>query len=185
MLLNFGREQWRILVLASCVGLLLASLGYRPDPTPADRGASRGTPVEEISSGRLPEFDFKDLSGNSVSSRQFRGKVLLLDVWATWCPPCKEEMPWFQEFYDKYKNQGFEVVGVSIDALTSDIVKFTKEAGVSYPIVRHPEIMREWGLLGLPATFIVDRDGRIRKKVIGFDTKETFETAIRDSLMVR
>ncbi|MGH9786517.1 MAG: TlpA family protein disulfide reductase [Terriglobia bacterium] len=138
--------------------------------------------MEEISSGRLPEFSFQDLSGNSVSSQQFRGKVLLLDVWATWCQPCKEEMPWFQEFHDKYKDQGLEVIGISIDALTSDIVKFTKQAGVTYPIVRRPQIMREWGLLGLPTTLIVDREGKIHKKIVGFDYKETFEAAIRESL---
>jgi peroxiredoxin len=130
----------------------------------------------------LPPFVFRDLSGRDVSSERFRRKVLLVDVWATWCQPCKQEMPWFQELQEEYGSQGLEVVGISIDATAQDAASFAEQYGIRYALLHHPAVMQEWGLLGLPTTFIVDREGKIRSKVVGFEYKEAFEEAIKQLL---
>jgi thiol-disulfide isomerase/thioredoxin len=172
----------RVVGCAAFLALLAFLAGCRSEPPESAQGTSAASPVEEIASGQIPSFDFVDISGERISYDRLRGKVLLLDVWATWCQPCKEEMPWFQEFHEKYRDDGLAVIGISIDTLRPDIVRFLGEVGVTYPIVQRAAIMQEWGLLGLPATFIVDRGGRIRKEVIGFEYKEAFEAAIQDSL---
>jgi peroxiredoxin len=141
-----------------------------------------GGDIKEKNFDRLPEFAFKDLTGKVVSSEQFRGKVLLIDVWATWCPPCREEMPWFEELQRTYASKGLAVIGVSIDPSADVAASFAKELGVTYTLLHRPEIMQEWGLLGLPTTFIVDRTGRIHSKVIGFEHKEKFEKAVKELL---
>ena len=137
--------------------------------------------VQEKTFDRLPEFVFKDLAGKEVSSEQFQGKVLLMDVWATWCQPCKQEVPWFQELYEEYGPQGLGV-GISIDATASDAARFAETFGILYTLLHYPEVMQEWGLLGLPTTLVVDRQGRIRKKVVGFEYKEAFEEAVKQLL---
>jgi thiol-disulfide isomerase/thioredoxin len=141
-----------------------------------------GGDVQEKHFDQLPTFVFKDLDGREVSSEKFRGKVLLVDVWATWCPPCKEEMPWFQGLQDAYGAQGLEVIGISIDPDPEDAARFAKELGVRYTMLHRPEVMQEWGLLGLPTTFVVDRDGAIRRKVVGFEYKQAFEAAVKELL---
>ena len=154
-----------------------------PPPEHASGSMDHGAvPVEEKEMARLPAFTFPDLAGRPVSSEQFKGKILVVDVWATWCPPCKTEMPWFQEFSDEYKEQGVEVIGISIDPNPADAARFAKEMGITYTLLHHPAIMQEWGLLGLPTTFIVDREGLIRRKVIGFEYKEAFEAALKELL---
>ena len=170
----------RTWVLFLCT-LALAACGGAPPAPPVDHSAMNMN-VEPKDLVRLPEFAFKDLSGRVVSSKEFAGKVLLVDVWATWCPPCKEEMPWFQELHERYRDEGLEVIGISIDPSPADAARFAKEIGVSYRLLHHPEIMQEWGLLGLPTTLIVDREGNIRRKIVGFDYKETFEAAVREVL---
>ena len=176
----------KLVLLLSVLLLPLAFVacsGSPPSPQ-SGHGANmdRQNPAKEIMQGRLPSFAFKDLSGRIVSSDEFAGKVLLVDVWATWCPPCKEEMPWFQEFSEQYRDQGLEVIGISIDPNPADVARFAKELGIKYTLINHPGIMQEWGLLGLPTTLIVDREGNIRRKIVGFDYKEIFEAAVRELL---
>jgi cytochrome c biogenesis protein CcmG/thiol:disulfide interchange protein DsbE len=161
--------------------LLLGCAASPPESAPVDHGGmSEGIQPKDLTT--LPDFAFRDLAGGVVSSDKYAGKVLLVDVWATWCPPCKQEMPWFQELQEEYGSQGFEVIGISIDPSPADAARFAEEIGISYQLLSHPEIMREWGLLGLPTTFVVDRSGTIRRKVVGFEYKETFKEAVRELL---
>jgi thiol-disulfide isomerase/thioredoxin len=172
--------------------LALALAGCTADPQPASPSGDAGmgmnmgmdmdTNIQEKDLARLPAFAFKDLAGNVVSSDQFAGKVLLVDVWATWCPPCKEEMPRFQELQEEYGPQGFEVIGISIDPSPAAAARFAAELGITYRLLHHPAVMQEWGLLGLPTTLVVDRDGTVFRKIVGFDYKETFESAVKDLL---
>ena len=173
------------LEMALALGLLafaLAVCGADPQPASQSGHAGMDRNVQPKEFARLPDFAFKDLSGRVVSSDEFAGKVLLVDIWATWCPPCKKEMPWFQELQDRYGAEGFEVIGITIDPDPADAARFAKGLAITYRILHHPAIMQEWGLLGLPTTFIVDRHGSIRRKIVGFDYKETFETAVRELL---
>ena len=132
-----------------------------------------------------PEWKLTDLKGELVKSSDFRGKVLILDFWATWCAPCRVEIPHFVELQKQYGGKGLMVVGVSLDEQGPDVVKeFVKQFRVSYPIVSGNEKVAEaYGEInGLPTTFVIDREGRIVGRHIGYNDKETFEKEVQSLL---
>ncbi len=131
---------------------------------------------------RMPDFTLKDATGREVSLAQFHGKVLLIDFWATWCAPCKKEMPGYEDLYRRYKRAGLMVIGVAADSDASAVAKFGKKLGVSYPLLVNGMDVQRYGVLGLPTTILIDREGFIRKKVVGFEYKEVFETALTELL---
>jgi cytochrome c biogenesis protein CcmG/thiol:disulfide interchange protein DsbE len=114
----------------------------------------------------LPALTARSLEGEPVSLASYRGEGVLLNLWATWCPPCRAEMPYFQELSREYGPRGLRVVGVSVDnAGARDLLEaFLVEAGVEYDILLDPGMgsMDELGVLGLPATFLVDPQGVVR-----------------------
>ena len=132
---------------------------------------------------RLPEFSARTLQGRIISSADLRGKVVLVDFWATWCEPCKKEMPGYQKLLDRYGGSRFAVVGLkaSMMADTEDPLGFAKKTGVRYPLaVATEDLMRKFGgLEGLPTTLLYDRQGILRKKVIGFECNSVFESELR------
>ena len=128
---------------------------------------------------RLPEFSARDLQGHEISSADLRGKVVLIDFWATWCQPCKKEMPGYQKLLDRYGPQGFAVIGFKFDTMqdTEDPVRFARKIGVHYPLaVASDELKLKFGgIQGLPTTMLYDRQGILRTKIIGFEYKDAFE----------
>lgn len=128
-----------------------------------------------------PDFELKDVNGKVVRLSDFKGKVVLVDFWATWCGPCKIEIPWFIEFERKHKDKGFAVIGVSMDEDGWSTVKpFVTELGMNYRVVIGNDRTAEsyGGIEGLPTTFLIDRDGRIASVHIGLAGKQDFEDAI-------
>ena len=166
----------------------LAALGLaecnRHPASPA-RPMATAIVAGEIGS-RLPDFSVKDLQGREISSADLRGKVVLIDFWATWCQPCKKEMPGYQRLVDGYGSRGFAVVGFKFDVMpdTEDPVLFAKEIGVRYPLgVAADDLKAKFGgIEGLPTTFLYDRQGILRKKVIGFEYTDTFEADLKPLL---
>lgn len=123
----------------------------------------------------------KDIHGKTLELSDYKGKVILLDFWATWCPPCRKEIPGFVELYDKYKSRGFVVIGVSIDDSASDVKKFAKQIKMNYPIVMgtgRDDLVQAFGELPLPTSFIIGRDGTICRKHDGLTPKEQYEREI-------
>jgi len=118
--------------------------------------------------GGAPARDYvaANLAGDTVSLASLRGKVVLLNLWATWCPPCRLETPYLQSVFEEYQADGFEIVGVSMDAgdAAADVAMFVEEYGVTYTILHDPEMrgLESYKVLGLPATFLIDRDGVLR-----------------------
>jgi thiol-disulfide isomerase/thioredoxin len=150
-------------------------------PTPVEAAIAAG----EIGS-RLPELSIKDLQGRQVSSQELRGKVLLIDFWATWCEPCKKEMPGYQQLLDRYGPKGFAVIGFKFDTMkdVEDPVRFAKRLGVRYPLAVATEDVRQkfGGIEGLPTTMIYDRQGVLREKIIGFEYTDAVERALKPLL---
>lgn len=131
-----------------------------------------------------PDFELQSLEGKNIRLSDFRGKAVLLNFWATYCGPCKIEMPWFVEMQKEFGPQGLQIVGVAMDDDTDDIAKFAKEMGVNYPILLGKEsVGQSYGGVGvLPTTFFVDRDGKITDREFGLQSRSVFVDNIKKAL---
>jgi thiol-disulfide isomerase/thioredoxin len=127
------------------------------------------------------DFVLKNEYNVPVKMSDFKGKVMLLNFWATWCDPCKSEIPSFIELYAKYKDKGLVIVGVSIDDSPAQLQSFMKQYRMNYPVLQlKPEVEDFWGpFYGYPTTFVVARDGSICSKHLGPLSKEEGEQQIR------
>lgn len=128
-----------------------------------------------------PPFTLKDAEGKTVSLEDYKGKVVLLNFWATWCGPCKIEIPWFVAFEQKYKDKGFSVIGVSMDEEGWSIVKpFLAEEKINYRVLLGNDSVGTLygGVDSLPTTFVIDRDGNIAATHIGLVSKSDYEDEI-------
>ena len=135
--------------------------------------------------GDLADFALRNLDGKEVKLSDFKGKVVLLNFWATWCPPCIKEIPHFIELYKQYKVQGFEMVGISVDKEGIDVVRsFVEQHEVNYPILMGDRHITQLygGISSIPTTFLIDKKGRIRKQYAGYRDKSVFEADIKASL---
>ncbi|MBM3269844.1 MAG: TlpA family protein disulfide reductase [Candidatus Sericytochromatia bacterium] len=151
----------RVLVPLALIGAALA----------APAGTARA--AAEV---KAPDFALKDLQGKTVKLSQFKGKVVMVNFWATWCPPCIHEMPSLESLYNANKKKGFVVLGISLDdepqkEVPQFLAKFKKDKGVkiTYPLLVGDEKVGDsyGGIRGIPTTFLVDRKGNIAKKYIG------------------
>ena len=132
-----------------------------------------------------PEFALKDSDGRTVTLAEYKGKVVLLNFWATWCGPCKIEIPWFADFEQKYKDRGFAVLGVAMDEEGWEVVKpYLAESKVNYRVILGNDTVA--GLYGgvesLPTTFVLDRDGKIASTHVGLVSKSDYENEIMQLL---
>ena len=131
-------------------------------------------------------FVLKDINGNDVTLSDYRGKVILLDFWATWCAPCRIEIPGFIDLYDQYEKDGLEVLGISVDDPISALLLYTEDMGMDYPVLigdQRDDVKDAFGpLLGFPSTFLINREGMICHQHIGFTPKEKFEQEILELL---
>jgi len=148
-------------------------------------------PKEEISIVKkskfkpAPEFALMDINGNERKLSDYKDKVVILDFFATWCPPCRDEIPHFIDLYTKYKDQGLEIIGVALDWNGKRVVPaFSEENGINYTVLlgdkKVPDLYG--GIDAIPTTFILDKEGNIRKKYIGYKEKEVFEKHIKELL---
>ena len=125
-----------------------------------------------------PDFFLKDLNGNEVTLDDFKGKVLFVNFWATWCPPCREEIPGFVEAYAVYHEKGMEILGISLDRQGADVVKkFAEKYEVNYPIALGTQQLVQDYQPGqyIPTTIIIDREGKIRHRHVGYMDKTVLE----------
>ena len=132
-----------------------------------------------------PDFLLKDADGKTVHLSDYKGKVVLLDFFATWCGPCKIEIPWFKEFERQHKDRGFSVLGVSMDDEGWEVVKpFLQELGVNYRVVIGNDMTAQsyGGVDALPTTFLIDREGRIAAVHVGLAGRKDFEDGIEKLL---
>jgi thiol-disulfide isomerase/thioredoxin len=175
------RRQCLLFLSLAAVGLVGCN-GHSMSPTqPKEPVITAG----EIGS-RFPEFSVKDLQGHSLPSADLHGKVVLVDFWATWCQPCKKEMPGYQKLLDRYGTRGFVVIGFKFDTMRDmeDPVQFARKIGVLYPLAVATEEVRQkfGGIEGLPTTMLFDRQGILRTKIVGFEHTEKIESALRPLL---
>ncbi|MDX2153527.1 MAG: redoxin domain-containing protein [Bryobacteraceae bacterium] len=130
-----------------------------------------------------PDFTLKDADGKNVSLADYKGKVVLLNFWATWCGPCKVEIPWFVEFEKQYKDKGFAVLGVAMDEEGWEIVRpYIQEKKVNYRVLVGNDSTAELygGVASLPTTFLIDREGRIASTHVGLVSKSDYQNEINE-----
>jgi peroxiredoxin len=168
-----------LLAIITGVAVTLGSLGW-PAKAPVHK-ALRDSKDRKAA----PDFELKDVNGQVVHLSDYRGKVVLLDFWATWCGPCGVEIPWFIEFQRKYKDRGFTVLGISMDdGGWKDVKPFVAEQKINYRIVLGDDkTSDQYGdVEAMPTTFVIDRDGRIASVHVGLTDKKDFDDAIQKLL---
>jgi len=169
------RMRWNVLILSTLIVPLAGCDVPEGPPTVGDPLPDLAYPIlqsvpsdaaaEDDDGGPLPQV------GDTVSFTDYRGSVVLVNLWATWCPPCRFETPYLQELYSVYRDRGFEVVGVSTDSRSAvgAVLDFTSDSGVEYDILLDPASQSTgvFGAFGLPASMLVDRQGVIRWMLMG------------------
>lgn len=162
-------KKIRFLILAGCLALFITACGEKP-------AATVGKPA--------PDFDTLDLDGKVWSLSKLKGKVVFINFWATWCSPCREEMPSMQRLYTKLPKDKFEMIALFNNDKKPAVRNFVSQLGLTFPILsdEHNFAGTKYGLTGLPETFIVDKQGVIREKIIGpakWDSPENVEMLMR------
>ena len=160
----------------------------RPAPDAAAEGAAgAGTAACDDDARPAPlDFTIADMNGAEVNLAELRGKVILLNFWATWCGPCKIEIPGFVELQDEYGDQGFQVLGLSVDDTPEQIRPFAEEFAVNYPMLvglGRDDFQEAYGpIWGLPVSFWIDREGTLCRTHMGIASKEEFERELKSLL---
>ena len=177
------RDPVVIIVVAMVVTVMLV-FGFQMARR-TGRGVSAGPSMKGQTA---PDFTLESLDGKTVHLSDFRGKGVLLNFWATWCQPCKIEMPWFAELQKQYGPQGLQIVGIAMDdASPKEIGEFAHDLGVNYPILVGKEAVGDayGGVQFLPATFYIGRDGKVVDKVFGLKGRGEIEENIKKALAGR
>lgn len=157
--------------------------------TPAQSGkndeASQEDEGKRLEGKAAPGFTLTSLDGKKVSLADYKGRPVLVNFWATWCAPCKLEMPWFEQFRQQYKGQGFEILGIAEDDAGKDeIEKSVKKIGVSYPILlTDGKVAPKYGGVDyLPMSFFIDRNGIVVEETAGLASKDEIEANIKKTI---
>jgi cytochrome c biogenesis protein CcmG/thiol:disulfide interchange protein DsbE len=165
-------------------GLLLMAkhrLGSRVTPQTGPAGSvAASTPGHDA-----PDFVLTDLQGHTVKLSDLRGKAVVLNFWATWCPPCKEEIPWLVDLQKRYGSQGLQIVGINMDdGDPKDVVKFASENSINYPVLFGQDKVSDLygGIDYLPTTFYIDRNGVVLDRVFGQPERGEIEKNIQRAI---
>ena len=170
--------------------IIIALVLVKPPAEPKKSVSKRDMPqkitvVKKPEFKLAPEFALKDINGIEKKLSDFKGKVVIIDFWATWCPPCREEIPHFIELYSQYREHGLEVIGIALDMRGEKVVpEFVSANSINYTVLLGNEEVSDLygGIRAIPTTFILDKDNNIRKKYIGYNGKEVFEKEIKELL---
>jgi peroxiredoxin len=203
--LDVKRNQWVIVLVLAAVALMVWSgyVNYKRRKQAAQRQV-QGTPesannqsvqqdvaadegLPDLRGKRAPDFTLRTVEGKKLSLSDYRGKAVLINFWATWCAPCKIEMPWLIALRSQYAPQGFEILGVSeddADTPHAKLAKFGQEEGLNYPLlVGDDAISRKYGGVEfLPTSYFVGRDGKIVAETAGLVSKDEVEASIKKAL---
>jgi len=136
-------------------------------------GCGSSTKPSQVTTNQ--NFTLESNQGNKITLSDLRGKVLILDFWATWCPPCKAAIPKLIELYNKYQGQGVEVIGIALDD-RDKVIKLVKEMGINYPVLFDDQVTsKNYEIQSIPTLFVIDQKGKQVHKEIGF-SEEGFKT---------
>ena len=171
-----------VLLIGSCTSDSKAEFKNQGSATTSQVSAAATT---QFPSRKAPGFALSDLSGKSVNWTQFDGKVVLVDFWATWCPPCRRSIPDLSELHGKFADRGFAVVGISLDQNGPEkVAQFAKQMQIPYTVVMgNQQVTLDWNIgSAIPVAFLVDREGAIVDRFVGYQDKSVLEQRIQKFL---
>ena len=177
---NFSQNKrlfFSLLFLGCGLILILGSLYFLLQNTPPADLSAVPVQVNYVA----PELALNDIQGKPNSIRDLRGQVILVNLWATWCPPCKEEMPALESFYRKYKDAGFTIVAVNDGDPTPDVLQFVKDYGLSFPVWLDPTYQATdhvFKTVNLPSSYVINRDGNVVLSWVGGINRKNLEKYI-------
>ena len=182
------RIRWAIAIVGVAALAAVAFnyyVPFRSEPMPHDESDPAAHAVVCPADAKEAKLDFtlKDVKGQDVTLSSHKGKVILLDFWATWCEPCKVEIPGFVKFQDRYGKDGLQIIGISVDDTVEKLEAFMKEYNMNYPVLQglgREEVAEAFGaILALPHTFLISRDGKICSSHMGLTDDKVFEREIK------
>ena len=188
--MNYRRRQHEQAKLKQLQAMIAASA------PPADAGdADEGIPENPLQGQMAPPFTLKDTSGHKVSLSDYKGRAVVVDFWATWCAPCKIEIPWLEQFHNEYAGQGLEILGISEDDLYPDdkaklleekqaIADKATQLKINYPVlIDDASVSTPYGGIDvLPITFFIDRSGKVVASTVGLAPRDQIEADIKKAL---
>lgn len=185
--LPFGRRSLVIAAVAVPVLAFLAILAWASFTSgPARGGLAVNNNTVELDAGgeSAPEFTLALIGGGSIGSEELRGRLVMMDFWASWCPPCREEAPVLAQVYEEYRDRGVEFVGVNLWDNAGDADVFVQQQGHEYPngVDAGGKIAISYGVRGIPEKFFIDREGRIVRKFSGPMTADRLRTILESML---
>jgi len=178
------RKIWRFILLVAVILVLAYGVGR------LELSARKPVKVERLGEGELsaPLFSLPDMNGRKVDLVSFKGQVIVIEFWATWCAPCREEIPLLNQIHKEYREKGVVIIGISLDRKPpQEVRKFLDQLRVEYPNVmgdeetfeRYSQMANLGPIRGIPATFVIDRNGQICQRYMGLTEKSILEEAIR------
>lgn len=176
--------------LVAAAGAVLVAVAFTPLPERVSRLFSGSRETAPVCSPDAPKadlsFTLKDMNGKDVRFADLKGRVVLINFWATWCGPCRMETPWLVALQEKYRADGFRVIGISVDDPPEAIPPFAREFGINYPLLLgkdREDVQKAFGpVMVLPMSVLISRDGRMCIRHIGPVAKEQFESEIKSLL---
>lgn len=181
---HFLCSRWGVMAFLTVAVIGLMVVQSCASPSLAVPGGQQ-EPIVGVNIGQIaPDFTLADLDGNKVSLDDFRGKVVFINFWASWCPPCRAEMPEIESVHQDYKDKGVVTIGVDIQEPEDVVRKYVSEGGFSWTFVldKTGEVARRYNITGIPTSFFIDREGVIRAVNIGAMTKRAMEDRLAEAM---
>jgi thiol-disulfide isomerase/thioredoxin len=181
--LNVHRTRLILTVGAGLTAVLVASLGLLGCSSDDGGAQNRGAAAARGRTLVAPDFALRDLAGQTVRLSDYRGKVVLVDFWATWCGPCRMSIPHLKELYAEYASQGLEIIGVAIGDKEELVRRFVDKQQIDYVTVLGDQaVAMDYGITNIPTAFLLDQDGNVAARYLGYQQKRVLEEAIRQLL---
>jgi len=180
-----------IILVVLAAGIVMAFNSSKPDLTPTKEAtvARNASDLQVENKNMAPSFSLSTIDGKTISLADYKDKGIILNFWATWCPPCRAEIPDMIELQSEYESKNFTFIGVAVGDKPEKVKTYIKNQGINYPVaIGTPEITNDYGqfidggIRGIPTSFIINTKGEVLGHFVGARSKEVFEEAIKESL---